>query len=214
MTAAELASYGLRRCRGCGEAKHILSAESREQALAAGVDPDRCPACEQFAVIRDAHKTGGVLSLEQFEDALNMAGRIHGPALLLEARIFRVITDATITATVGPVWGDAEYPEGSLARANWLDLFTVAGFTIDGKPADRPVEAITLWRGSVHARRRRMSWTSDRAQAQRFADGVRGRPPGKLYQTLAPPHAILCINNGRQEAEYVINTRGLTIREA
>ena len=115
--------------------------------------------------------------------------------------------------TVGPVWQAAEYPEGPLSRADWLDLFSVAGFTIDGKPASRPVGPTPLWRGSVPARRRRMSWTSDRAQAQRFADGVRGRPPGKLYQTLALPESILCINNGREEAENVINLRGLVIQE-
>lgn len=213
MRALDLASYSLRRCRGCGEAKHIFSAESRKEALAAGIDPDRCIACEQFTVIREAHKTESVLSLKQFEDVLGMARRIHGPALLLEARMFHVISDATITATVGPVWEGTEYPQEALTRKDWLDLFTVAGFTVDGKPADRPAEAVTLWRGSVHARRRRMSWTSDRPQAQRFADGVRGRLPGKLYQTLAPPGAILCINNGRQEAENVINTHGLAIRE-
>jgi hypothetical protein len=214
MSGAKLAKYGFRRCPGiCGEAKTVLRPKLPEQAQAQGINPDRCLSCEQYAVVQNAQKAGTVLGLKEFEDVLDTAGRIHGPALLMYARIFRVISDATITGTVGPVWCAAEYPQEALTIADWLDLFTVAGLTIDGRPAERPAKAIRLWRGSAPARRRRMSWTSDRAQAERFAVGVRGRLPGKLYHTLAPPEAILCVNNGRGEAEYVINTRGLTIRE-
>lgn len=215
--AAELASLGLRRCC-CGGVKTIISTAHREQLMASGADVaslDRCLDCEQFAAIRAAGDTRVVLSLNEFEEIIATAGRIHRPALLLEAYLLRTISATTVTATVGPVWEEAEYPEESLGRASWLELFTTAGFTIDGKAAARPAEPITLWRGSVHARRRRMSWTSDRPQAQRFAsDGLRGRQGGRVYQTVAPPAALLCINNGRAEAEHVINTRGLTIREA
>jgi hypothetical protein len=42
MGAAELSSYGLRRCRGCGQAKF----------LASGVNPGRCLACERPIVLR------------------------------------------------------------------------------------------------------------------------------------------------------------------
>jgi hypothetical protein len=74
---------------------------------------------------------------------------------------------------------------------------------------------VALWRGCLPRLRRHMSWTSDRELARKFAfDGLRGRPLGALYQTTAPPEALLCINHtSRQESEYVINTRGLAIRK-
>jgi hypothetical protein len=220
--AATLASLGLRRCPGgCGDIKLLVvklaSPALREQARAFGLDPDaldRCLCCEQIAAIRAARDAEIELGEDEFKRMLSLAGRANGPALLLDARRFKVISSATITAAVGPVWEAAEYPQDSLSRADWLDLFTVAGFTIDGRPAVQPTGPTTLWRGCVHALRRRMSWTSDRGLAQRFAiEGFRGRPAGRLYQTVAPPDAVLCVNNGREESEYVINTRGLAVRE-
>ena len=38
--------------------------------------------------------------------------------------------------------------------------------------------------------------------------------PGRVWQATAPAEAILCMNNERQEAAHVIDTRGLVIREA
>jgi hypothetical protein len=105
MSGAKLAKYGFRRCPGiCGEAKTVLRPKLPEQAQAQGINPDRCLSCEQYAVVQNAQKAGTVLGLKEFEDVLDTAGRIHGPALLMYARIFRVISDATITGTVGPVW--------------------------------------------------------------------------------------------------------------
>lgn len=73
----------------------------RQRASKEGLDPadlDRCLACEQYASLRSAHNAGSVISLEQFEQMRRLAGRIHGPHLLLEARILRVVSDAWIYA--------------------------------------------------------------------------------------------------------------------
>jgi hypothetical protein len=167
-----------------------------------------------FARIRAAYDAGEKLSQDEFGLLCSRAGRTRGPELLWEAWMYGVISPAVLTAAAGPVWSAAEYPEGTLGRQSWLELFTDAGFTIDGTAADRPAGPVTLWRGSVHARRRGMSWTSDREIAQNFADGeLPGRQPGQLWQVTAPPAAILCVDNGRQEAEHVLDTRGLAIRE-
>ena len=206
------------RCHGCGQVRVVIPDAVREQMRSSGEDPavlDRCLACEQHAAIRAARDAGKILSLDEFETMLSLAGRNAGPWLLYDARCFNVISDATITAVTSDVWSGAEYPQDWLRQVDWLDLFTVAGFTIDGRPADRLLQPVTLWRGCIPRLRRRMSWTSDRELARKFASaGFRGRPQGALYQTTAPQEALLCINHvSRQESEYVINTRGLIIRE-
>ena len=156
-----------------------------------------------------------MLTTGEFMTLFGRAGRLHGPRLLLDAHLSRVIADETVTACIGDAWSGPEFPEQSLCRADWLDLFTVAGFTIDGKPAERPDEPVELWRGAAHDRRQGMSWTSDRAKAEWFAarwTQVDLDEGGSLYRTVAPPEALLCVNNGRNESEHVINPRGLHIR--
>lgn len=221
--ARELAAQGLRRCRGCGGIKIVIPDAQleglKDQLRALGEDPaslDQCLACEQHAVIRAARDAGSTVSLDDFRRLLDRAGRNAGPWLLLDAWCFGVISQPTITAVTADVWSAAEYPQDALRQVDWLELFTVAGFTIDGRPANRPERPVTLWRGCVPRLRRRMSWTGDRELAQRFAsEGFRGRPQGRLYETTAPPEALLCINHAsRQESEYVIYSKGLVIREA
>lgn len=115
---------------------------------------------------------------------------------------------------IGPVWSAAEYPLETLGQQTWRELFAEAGYTVDGKPADRPIGPTRLYRGCPPSLRRRWAWTADRSVAERFASGVRGRLPGRVYQVDAPPESLLCMDNGRGEAEYVVDTRGLKIREA
>lgn len=108
----------------------------------------------------------------------------------------------------------AEYPDANLDHDQWRDLFDTAEFTVDGHPAPRPDAPVDLWRGSVPDRRTDWSWTTDRAVAARYAiGGVGGRPTGRLYRITAPPAALLCANTQRDEAEYVVDTRGLDITE-
>jgi hypothetical protein len=161
------------------------------------------------------HHGASILDLEQFEEHLDVAGRVDGPAILLDAWFGKQISAETLAAVVGRVWQMAEYPDSCLPHTVWRHLFAAAGFTVDGVPAERPPGPIELWRGTVPQRRRDWSWTTDRAVAETFAFGhVRRRPTGRLYRVLAPAHALLCANTERDEAEYVVDTRGLRITEA
>lgn len=154
------------------------------------------------------------LTTAEFDYLVGREGRDSGPTLLEEAYSEAKITTQTVTALIGDIWSGAEFPDQHLDRDTWRWLFDAAGFTIDGSPADRPAEPILLWRGTVPARRTDWSWTTDRTIAQGYANGTAARRPiGRLYVVLAPPEALLAANNGRGEAEYVVDTRGLNIQE-
>ncbi|MEU1559478.1 hypothetical protein ABZ504_03030 [Streptomyces mirabilis] len=161
----------------------------------------------------DTILTADQLTTAELDKLIGLAGRNYGPTFLEDTYSEAKISAETVTALIGGIWSGAEFPDRRLDHDTWRWLFDVAGFTIDGEPVKRPTEPILLWRGTVPERRADWSWTTDRTVAERFAAGSGGRPPGRLYVTLAPPEALLCANNGRDEAEYVIDTRGLTIWE-
>lgn len=154
----------------------------------------------------------------ELERLCSREGRNQCPGLLFDAWTTKEISAQTVTALVGPVWCDAEFPEACLKRSYWLELFAVAGYTVDGKAAPRPDAPVTLWRGADFSRRRGMSWTADREIAEWFATSQsRDRAYGWLFQVKARPSSLLCFNGGpdsRGEAEYVVNTKGLHIKMA
>jgi hypothetical protein len=76
--------------------------------------------------------------------------------VLQDARNLGVISDAIVATVTADVWSGAEYPQDWLGTTDWLELFAVASFTIDGRPSPRPDKP--------------MSWTSDRGLAQKFAE--------------------------------------------
>ncbi len=154
------------------------------------------------------------LTTEELEWLIGLAGRVNGPGFLAEALSEDKITAATVTALVGPIWSSAEYPDRELDHNTWRWIFDVAGFTIDGKPAERPAEPLTLYRGAVPERRTDWSWTRTRAVAERFAAGLRGRGTGRLWVCTVPPESMLAVNTERDEDEVVVDTRGLQITEA
>lgn len=88
-----------------------------------------------------------------------------------------------------------------------------------GKIEDSTVASLIggIWSGAEYPDRELdradWSWTADRTTAERFAAGAGGRPAGRIYTLLAPPESLLCANNCRSESEYVVDTRGLDIRE-
>jgi hypothetical protein len=173
-----------------------------------------CLACAAFAALSAAQASGATLGPAEFARLCLGAGRIHGPALLLDAWHRGIIAPAVITAEIGNAWSAAEYPERAIGRPQWLELFSVAGYTLGGQSTARPAAPVRLWRGSPAARRRGMAWTADPEVARQFANsGFRGRPPGVLYETVAPPSSLLCRPGGRAESEYVVNPRRLVIRE-
>lgn len=158
--------------------------------------------------------TADKLTTGELDYLIGREGRNSGPGWLAETYGDGKIEAATVAALIGGIWSGTDFPDRDLDRDTWRWLFKVAGFTIDGEPAERPTQPVLLWRGSVPERRTDWSWSTDRAVAERFAAGSGGRPPGRVYTVLAPPHALLCAYNGRSEAEYVVDTDGLNIIEA
>lgn len=154
------------------------------------------------------------LTTEELGWLMGLAGRTNGPGFLAEALSEDKITSATVADLVGDVWSSAEFPDRELDRDTWRWLFDVAGFTVDGKPAPRPDQPMTLFRGSVPERRTDWSWTRDRVVAERFASGGRGRAPGRVWVCEVPPGHMLAAITGREEDEVVVDTRGLQITEA
>ncbi|HLM20491.1 MAG TPA: hypothetical protein VK390_03075, partial [Propionibacteriaceae bacterium] len=129
------------------------------------------------------------LSTEQLETLLSRAGRVNGPALLFDAWPGRKISRETLAAVIGDVWSSAEYPEPTLGRRNWVHLFREAGYTADGEPAERPANALTLYRGAPYRLRRRMSWTAELARAEWFAErynSLHPETPGAVWVATVP----------------------------
>lgn len=170
---------------------------------------------EAFAAVAKAAEHGELLDADRIAELLLQAGRLNGPALLSTAWFSQVIDAGTLVTQVGRVWSMAEYPDAALDRELWRKLFTTAGFTVDGRPAERPANPIELWRGSVPERRADWSWSARRTVAEGYATGTGARRPttGKLYSVLAPPSALLAHNTGRDEDEYVLDTNALAITE-
>lgn len=174
------------------------------QSVGSPVTPDAC-----MGVIMDHALRGDTLTADQWDDLACRAGRVHAPALLYAAWEGGVIADDVVAEVIGSVWAMAEYPDRSLARAEWRELFDAAGYTVDGHRSPRPAEPLVLWRGSVPERALDWSWSASREVAERYAAGrVAGRQPGRLYRAVVPPEALLCSNAGhdRGEAEYVVDT--------
>lgn len=153
------------------------------------------------------------LTTDGLQRLIDRGGRNCGPVFLSEACDNGIIGDDTVTALVGRTWSMAEFPDRLLDHSTWRELFRVAGFTVDGRPAERPAEPVELWRGSVPEHRTDWSWSTDRTVAEGYAAGRAHRGPGRLYRLVAPPEALLCANTERGEAEYVVDTDGLLIEE-
>lgn len=143
--------------------------------------------------------------------ALSRVGRNNGPWLLGSLWADGWLTEGLAAGVVGPAWSAAEFPDRLLDHDEWRSLFALGGYTVDGQRADRPLEPITLWRGSVEERRADWSWTDSREVAERYASGRYGRPVGVVWRAVVEPHRLLARNTDRQESEYVVDTEGLVI---
>lgn len=113
------------------------------------------------------------------------------------------------TTILANAWSRPHFPENILASYEWIQLFDEVGFAVDGKPAPAPTEPLTLFRGATEAGKEGMSWTTDRAVAERFASGMVMREPGQVWTATVPPHALLANINGREEAEWVVQPDNL-----
>ena len=153
-------------------------------------------------------------TLADFERVLQHADRNAEPALLANAYRRGAINASVVAACVGPVWCGAEFPDRALPWAVWRRLFDVAGYTVDGQPASRPTEPVTVYRAASRARRSGHSWTDEPAVARQFLDlGGRGAYAPVLWCAVADPWRLLARleEERKDEPQYVIETTGLKI---
>lgn len=154
---------------------------------------------------------------ENIETAACRLGRNYYPALVWTLDLEGLLWgDDTVAQQVVPsAWSAAEFPMLQLEPAEWRELFDLAGYTVEGRPAPRPESALTLYRGALPAHRDGWSWTDDRALAQWFADRPHNAGKGRVWVASVTPDRLLArISEQRDgESEYVVDTDGLTIIE-
>lgn len=123
---------------------------------------------------------------------------------------------------IANIWTWDDSPTSDLGEADWLEIFRAAGFfsypplvvrQTDGTRVSlaRPSSTVTLYRGSLTDRMRRMSWTFERDLAVQL--GRRHTPYGAaaLYKATVAPGAILGYLERRGEGwTVVVDPAGLT----
>lgn len=141
-------------------------------------------------------------------------------ALLLIPRADRLLTieewfDAgevavdELRALLAAWWLDAEGPS-NLGVVRWVRLFKAAGFVADRAGTEPPIDPLTVYRGiQGYGRRRGLSWTLDRDRAAWFARRFPHFGASVVLVARPRPRHVLGIFHGREEAEVVVNPRGL-----
>jgi hypothetical protein len=151
------------------------------------------------------------------ETAIERLGRNAGPGVLISLVCESALTETAATALTAQVWSSAEFPEEQLGRPDWLHLFAMAGYTIDGDdravPAQRPAQPTALYRGAPASHRGRMAWTSSLERAWWFARRWPHLGPASVWTAQVEPWRLLAACNGRNEGEFVINPEDLAITQ-
>lgn len=120
------------------------------------------------------------------------------------------------------IWTRDDSPTSDLGETGWLEIFHAAGFFSypplvvrqpDGTtvPLARPSSAVTLYRGSLAGRMRRMSWTSERNLAEQLGRRHTRYGTAALYTATVAPGSILAYLERRSEGwTVVVDPAGLT----
>lgn len=120
------------------------------------------------------------------------------------------INKADLARWAGTAWsysGD-EY----LSRAEWRELFHLAGYREDDEPADRPTGSLLLWRGATPEGRARWSWTDARDTAIQFASGwLVQKEIGLVWRAIVEPERLLAKVSLGRGSEYIVDTDALAI---
>lgn len=174
--------------------------DHEEWMIRTGPNGRYCAACGQ-----------SVSAARPWAEVSARAGRNDLPYLLFTN--LHQIDPADLPQAVTNAWQMAEWPEQHADQELWLMAFEMAGFTVDGEPADRAVlpETMTLYRGCTPERLNGMSWTTDLKTAQWFAK--RFGDEGEVYQIEIPSEFVLAKIDGRKEAEVVVDTLALDMEE-
>jgi hypothetical protein len=133
--------------------------------------------------------------MDERRTALGFVGPDAAPLLLHTWWAQGEVGDDALRAFLTGVWKGVEFPLRSLKRSLWLDLFTAAGFVAEPAGLERPVQALEVYRGAAPSHARGLSWTTDRKRAAAFAEAwpPRGGRAAAVYQTEAPPEAVMAI---------------------
>ncbi|MDP9395148.1 MAG: hypothetical protein M3Q27_13285 [Actinomycetota bacterium] len=150
---------------------------------------------------------------DELETALSRLGRNSGPALLVDLMAEGLLTADTAAACVPSAWCGCEWPNRTLDDDLWRRLFDLAGYTVEGVPAERPMGALRLYRGALPAHRRGWSWTDDRELAQWFGGRPHNGGSGMVWTASVTPGRLLArISREREgESEHVVDARGLRV---
>jgi hypothetical protein len=141
-------------------------------------------------------------------------GRNEAPRLMFYLDWNHLLTDEALTANVADVWSSCDGPELRFDRDLWRDYFQRAGYTVNGKPADRPTGPLTLYRGAPPEQRADWTWTNNRELAANEASGeLDRRPVEKIWVATVDPWRLLTGITYPDEHEYVVDTDGLEIVE-
>lgn len=125
------------------------------------------------------------------------------------------MSDDTLARLIFPTWKWAGNPEKYVKRSQWRALYRRAGFTVDGKPADRPTGGpLVMYRAADHENRFNFSWTSNQWLAVMYA-GMRraqydryGTPKDiRIWRMAVPVENLLA--HGNAGGEWVVDTSQL-----
>lgn len=114
---------------------------------------------------------------------------------------------------------DRRTTTAAFKRAGWMTDIT--GEVNDPSAPGRTTMPITLWRGTTDRRGKfGMSWTAEPERAVWFAkrwaqnvEGVVDGGQGYVWEAEVYPDRLLAYFYGRGEAEYVVDTAGLKVKE-
>ncbi|MFT8395319.1 hypothetical protein [Propionibacterium sp.] len=177
-------------------------------------DPeDRPEVITPMDVLLTALRSAGKpLGRDALNEALNKIEADDGPVLLFDLDWDGLLETEACTLA-GPVWCSATYPQDCADPVAWRGLFGRAGFCVDGVPAERPAEAITLYRASGENHKARWSWTDSLEQATKLAAPESPELPSskKVWTATVEPERLLAGVTDSYGLDYVVDTQGLEI---
>jgi hypothetical protein len=187
----------------------------------------------QLAADRQEADVAKLVAEERFRKALYRMDGNDRPAYLGEWYANCLLSTRQLRELIGEAWDSADYPEQALGKETWIEMFRECGIVhTKGKRRKPPTKPLDIYRGAVWNRRRGMSWTTDRAQAQKFAERCSliaahayprhgmaisrlGIPypkeltRGMVFSASIAPEYVLAMFDDRNEAEVVIDPAGL-----
>lgn len=148
------------------------------------------------------------MSADEIRGMFARYGRNSAPRILYEADFNFLVKDEDFPGLLAHAWTIAEYPTDQLDIEVWVDWFSTTPFHDgEGNLIERPKENMVLYRGSLPENRHSLSWTTDREQAQWFANRI---PGAKVYRFEAKPDDLWAdYRDDRNESEVIVNAWGL-----